>query len=400
MMTANSWRLARFDEFLKRIERKVIVDDATLYNCVGVRWYGLGAFVREQNLGANIARKQQWIIKSGDVVYNKLFAWKGSFAIADDAVDSCIVSDKFPTYAIDLDQVDPCYIAYYFRTPQLARQAQDLSKGAAAISKLTLNPPQFWDLTIPLPPLTEQRRIVARIEELAAKIEEARGLRRQAAEETEILRGRVGDLLLDKFTSREPLERLLAEPLMNGLSLPASKMGSGTVFAKVGVVNTGVFNPHEIKLVDVHLESDSPYWLRNGDIVVSRGNTPDLVGRAAVYEGIPPSCAMPDLLIRIRVDSKLADPRFISMYFHSTEARKYIESLVTGTSPTMKKISQPKLRSMPVPVVPLEEQRRIVAYLDDLQAKVDALKRLQAETSAGLDALLPSVLDRAFKGEL
>jgi type I restriction enzyme S subunit len=48
----------------------------------------------------------------------------------------------------------------------------------------------------------------------------------------------------------------------------------------------------------------------------------------------------------------------------------------------------------------LEEQRRIAAYLDDLQAKVDALKQLQAQTQAELDAMLPSVLDRAFRGEL
>lgn len=48
----------------------------------------------------------------------------------------------------------------------------------------------------------------------------------------------------------------------------------------------------------------------------------------------------------------------------------------------------------------LPEQRRIVAYLDNLQANVDALRRLQAETGAKLDALLPAVLDKAFKGEL
>ncbi len=48
----------------------------------------------------------------------------------------------------------------------------------------------------------------------------------------------------------------------------------------------------------------------------------------------------------------------------------------------------------------MTEQRRIVAYLDDLQAKVDSLKKTQAETAAELDALLPAILDRAFKGEL
>jgi type I restriction enzyme S subunit len=56
-----------------------------------------------------------------------------------------------------------------------------------------------------------------------------------------------------------------------------------------------------------------------------------------------------------------------------------------------------KLKALPLALPPLEEQRRIVA---NLQAKVDALKRLQAETAAELDALLPSVLDRAFRGEL
>jgi restriction endonuclease S subunit len=61
----------------------------------------------------------------------------------------------------------------------------------------------------------------------------------------------------------------------------------------------------------------------------------------------------------------------------------------------------PRLRSgllegIPIPIPSLEEQTRAVAHLDDLHARVDTLKRLQAETSAELDALLPAVLDRAF----
>ena len=58
------------------------------------------------------------------------------------------------------------------------------------------------------------------------------------------------------------------------------------------------------------------------------------------------------------------------------------------------------MREKCIPVPPLAEQRRIVAELDALQAEVDALKRLQAETATELDALLPAILDKAFKGEL
>jgi type I restriction enzyme S subunit len=187
---------------------------------------------------------------------------------------------------------------------------------------------------------------------------------------------------------------------MNGLSVAASRLGSGVCFAKVGVVNTGEFNPRETKLVDVNLPEDSRYWLKKGDIVVSRGNSPEFVGRAAIYRGEPPKCAMPDLLIRVRLDSKQADTSFVSAFFHSSEARDYVASQISGTSSTMPKISQPKLEEMPIPVPPLPEQYRIVAELDALRAEVDALKSLQAETAAELDALMPSILDKAFRGEL
>jgi type I restriction enzyme S subunit len=66
----------------------------------------------------------------------------------------------------------------------------------------------------------------------------------------------------------------------------------------------------------------------------------------------------------------------------------------------MPKLNRKQLFAFVLAYPTLAEQRHIVAYLDELQAKVDAVKRLQAETSAELEALLPSVLDKAFKGEL
>jgi type I restriction enzyme, S subunit len=63
-------------------------------------------------------------------------------------------------------------------------------------------------------------------------------------------------------------------------------------------------------------------------------------------------------------------------------------------------VSLGRLRNTKVPVPPLADQRRIVAYLDGLQAKVDELRRLQAATQKELDALMPSILAKAFAREL
>ncbi|GHU31363.1 hypothetical protein AGMMS50256_19730 [Betaproteobacteria bacterium] len=58
------------------------------------------------------------------------------------------------------------------------------------------------------------------------------------------------------------------------------------------------------------------------------------------------------------------------------------------------------IKNLEITLPSLPEQRRIVAELDALQVQVDALKHLQTETAAELNALLPAILDRAFKGEL
>jgi type I restriction enzyme S subunit len=74
--------------------------------------------------------------------------------------------------------------------------------------------------------------------------------------------------------------------------------------------------------------------------------------------------------------------------------------LVEKSTHDTRKLQTDALLQFEIPVPPLRDQHRIVAYLDELQAKVDALKTLQEKTAAELDALLPSILDKAFRGEL
>ena len=86
------------------------------------------------------------------------------------------------------------------------------------------------------------------------------------------------------------------------------------------------------------------------------------------------------------------------LYHYFGYLRSHLEQVAPHSA--QKNINLKILSSLPVPDIPMSEQRRVAAYLGGLQAKVDSLRRMQVETAAELDALLPSVLDKAFKGEL
>jgi len=103
-------------------------------------------------------------------------------------------------------------------------------------------------------------------------------------------------------------------------------------------------------------------------------------------------------LLRLKPNHKVLDGKFFWYFMKSALGQNQFQQLVTSTA--KQTITVPNLKSIQVPVPPLEEQRRLVAYLDGLQAQVSALRAAQSETGKALSALMPSVLDRAFKGEL
>jgi type I restriction enzyme, S subunit len=99
----------------------------------------------------------------------------------------------------------------------------------------------------------------------------------------------------------------------------------------------------------------------------------------------------------MRLDSKedVVLKRFVWYWLQSPLVRDFIKRKAKGTSPTMKKISQGMVMSIPFPTsLPIAEQARIVEELDGLQTKINSLEYLQTETAAEFDALLPAILDK------
>lgn len=390
---SKEWPRVNFGQIMRPNKRPHTLGDTEDANLVGMRLYGGGPFHRELKPAMQIAKKSHFVIKAGDVIYNKLFAWKGTFGIVPRELDGMFVSDKFPTYELDRSKVDENWLRWYFRCPPLWEEAQTMSIGSAALSKLTLNPPKFLLLTIPLPPLPEQRRVVARIEELAAQIHEARSLRHQAAEEAEAL-------ILSRLTHLEFPDGTKVKPI-----------------AECSRMSTGTTPPSERS----DFYGGPIQWYTPGDLEYKKqlGESSRTLTELAVAER-KARMFEPGTVMLVAIGGSLgkvalthercsANQQITGIKFSDEVLPEYgfwwmrglgKDLMAAAPQATLPIINQERIGEFEINVPLLAEQRRIVAELDALQAEVDALKRLQAETAAELDALLPAILDRAFKGEL
>jgi len=136
--------------------------------------------------------------------------------------------------------------------------------------------------------------------------------------------------------------------------------------------------------------------LASGDLlIVITGAT---VGRCSVFtENHEPGLVSQHVAI-CRLPKAQVDPAFVLWGLRGPQGQRQLLGQRYGQGKPGLNLTN--IRRIELPFPPLSEQRRIVAYLDGLQAKVDSLKALQAKSAAELDALLPSILDKAFKGEL
>jgi type I restriction enzyme S subunit len=195
---------------------------------------------------------------------------------------------------------------------------------------------------------------------------------------------------------RRPLESTLAEPLRNGWSPVCDNAPDGTPVLALGAVLGFQFQPKAFKRTSLPVDANAGYWLREGDLLISRSNTAELVGHAAIYSGDPSPCIFPDLLMRMRFDPEEAVSEFVWLWLQSPEARAHVRSRATGASPTMKKINQTTLKALPFPSIDVAEQRRIVdatsPVLDELQTAHEILENVERTVSRFDASLLRSLV--------
>ena len=291
------------------------------------------------------------------------------------ATTSCTKSKKVASTGDFLD--------YYIRT----RAFRDQVEAQGSTNYAAIRPQHVLGYTIPLPPLAEQQRIVARIDALAARIEAIRSLHDEVtADSRRMLLGIYEDLVSEaKFLPMSQVAPIVRRAIMTDPEVEYSELG-------IRSFGNGTF--HKTPQTGFQIGSKRIFQIEPGDLLFS--NVFAWEGAIAVAKPEDAGRVGSHRFISCVPKPGLATSEFLRFHFLTPSGLMQIGEASPGGAGRNRTLGLEKLERLLVPVPPHEKQ----LWFDSLQAKVDAVKRLQAETQAELDALLPSVLDRAFRGEL
>jgi type I restriction enzyme S subunit len=296
----------------------------------------------------------------------------------------------------DKDIVFPRYVFHYCRT------LESLIRHQGASTTLPLLPKgRFQDLEIPIPTLEEQHRIA----EVLDRAEELRSKRREAIAQLDTLTQAIfiemfGDPATNpKGWAVQPVSKYVAE-FQGGKSIE-SESGENILtinrILKVSAVTGMKFLAHESKPVPDSYTPPLAHFVRPGDLLFSRANTTELVGAVAYVESTPSNLLLPDKLWRfVWQKPPLIEPLFVWALFQTPAIRYEISRRATGTSGSMKNISQQKVFGITTIIPPLSIQKEFAHHVE----AVEKLKAIHRASLSELDALFASLQHRAFRGEL
>ena len=388
--------MARLGDLMSRSEETVLLQPEVEYREVTVKLWGKGVVLRGAATGASIAASRRFVARTGQFILSRIDARNGASGIVPPELDGAVVTSDFPLFNLNPQRVDPQFFGWLTKTRSFVGLCLRASEGTT--NRVRLQADLFLRLEAPLPPLPEQRRIVPRIEELVANLREAKALRHQATEEAgALLSTRRRGLISECLTKTVALETACTAIIDNLHSNPRLSE-TGIPCIRSPDVGYGTLDLETAQRTD-----QKEYSRRTargeptaGDIVLVRegGGT----GKCAVVE---PSqrFSLGQRVMLLRPKTALILPRFFLHQLLSPQIQEeQIEQLSKGSASPHLNIAA--LRRFNLKLPPLPVQCRIVAELDALQLEVDALKRLQAQSAAQLEALLPAILNKAFKGEL
>lgn len=294
------------------------------------------------------------------------------------------------------------FLFYYLRLEFLLGRFRGESTQTTNIANISSS--VLGEYTFPLPPLSEQQRIVERIEELFAKLDEAKERLQEVADSFAVRKAAIlhkaftGELIGKKIEQLVPLESLVdlikigpfgsalheSDYIENGIPLVNPKH----------IVQQHIVPQSKISISEEKAEELSSYRLKANDIVLGRRGE---MGRCAPVSAREENwiCGTGSMIIRLKEEY---DARLYSLILGSQATVTYLENSAVGS--TLKNLNEKIVRKIPVPQFDIEEQHEIVRLIDDLLARERSAQQATEQALASIDLMKKSILARAFRGEL
>ncbi|MBU2575244.1 MAG: restriction endonuclease subunit S [Elusimicrobia bacterium] len=336
------------------------------------------------------------LARNGDLLVSGINAAKGAIAIYE-GEKPIAATIHYGAYIPNEGRIDVNYLWWLLRSQAFKDLLEKYVPGGI---KTELKSKRFLPIPVPLPPLPEQRKIVARIEDVNDKNQRIKMLNTEIKKETELILSTVLSDIFSKAVKKGWQQGRLGNYVVKdcyGTSEKTTDDISGTPILRMGNIQKGKILLNGLKYLSLTDKEKNKLLLQKGDILVNRTNSAELVGKCAVfdYDG---DFGFASYLIMLRVNKETADPYLVSYYVNSSLGRKYMLSekkQMTGQA----NVNATKLKALPIALPTLKEQKKIAGFLKKIDGMVMDTEKLIHRSETKIDGLLSSVLNKAFKGD-
>jgi type I restriction enzyme, S subunit len=368
-----------------------------------VIWEGL-KYVSEETYQEYMTRG---LPQKGDVLFTTE-APLGEVALAPDEKFS--LAQRMMLLRVCKDLLEPKFLMFQIQNEDFQRKLNVTGTGSTVTGVSSRN---FQPLPLALPPLNEQKRIVAKIEALRERSHRAQQALSAVPELCDRFRQSVlaaafrGDLTADWREQNPDVEweqtslgEILKGKPRNGYSPKPVDYITKVKSLTLSATTSGIFKPEFSKYIDEEIDPKSHLWLSPGDILIQRSNTLDYVGTCAIYDGSFGEFIYPDLMMKIQVLESKTTSEFIYYALSTESTRSYFKANATGTAGNMPKINQQVVMGTPILLPGIQEQKEIVQRIQQLCNHIDRFSHHHQDMEDHLDRLNQSILAQAFRGEL
>jgi type I restriction enzyme S subunit len=332
------------------------------------------------------------LLPAGTVLFSSR-ATIGKIAVADKPFTT---NQGFINLVPKRDVLDKWYLAFF-----LQHALTDIERLCGETTFKEVPRGKMRGFEIPLPRISEQRRVVGRVKACVHRVEEMQRLRDDALAETPLVEERFLAELENTFKGCfVPLRDLLAET-QNGKSLQNRETAHNGRALTLSALRTHRLDMSASKPVQINVERDDKYLMRPGDVLISRSNTRELVALSAIApDHIDEPTIFSDLLIRLTPKPTTIRPLYLTIALRMPGVRHQLRANAVGSSQTMVKISGERLRTIEVPCPSPAEQERIEAKYTAVTLATSAISEEVDGQTQDLNALRESILREAFAGNL